>query len=69
MNTIQPGYIATELAGDWFSTEGGHGQIAGWHRRRLQAAESLDPMVLYLCSDASAMTTGAVITIDDGQAL
>lgn len=69
VNVVQPGYILTELAEDWFATEGGKAQIAGFHRRRLQPIESLDPMALYLCSDASAHMTGTVITLDDGQSL
>jgi len=66
---IQPGYIQTELAGDWFQSEGGKAQIATFNRRRLQPIESLDDMALYLCSDASQFMTGAVITIDDGQSV
>lgn len=69
VNVIQPGYIDTEIAGDWFDTDGGKAQIAGFHRRRMQAAASLDPMILYLASDASTSTTGAVIDLDDGQSL
>jgi NAD(P)-dependent dehydrogenase (short-subunit alcohol dehydrogenase family) len=69
VNVIQPGYILSELAGDWFATEGGKAQIAGFHRRRMQPAASLDPMMLYLCSDASEAMTGAVIDLDDGQSL
>jgi NAD(P)-dependent dehydrogenase (short-subunit alcohol dehydrogenase family) len=69
VNTIQPGYILTELAGEWFNSDGGKAQVAGFHRRRLQQAESLDAMLLYLLSDASAAMTGAVLTIDDGQSL
>lgn len=69
VNCIQPGYIDTELAGDWFSGEGGKAQIASFPRRRLQPIESLDEMVLYLCSDASHAMTGSVITLDDGQSL
>ena len=67
VNVIQPGYIQTELARDWFQSEEGKAQIAGFNRRRLQPIESLDDMALYLCSDASEHMTGAVITIDDGQ--
>lgn len=67
VNVIQPGYILTEMAYDWFQTEAGKAQIAGFNRRRLQPAESLDDMAVYLCSDASLHMTGAVITIDDGQ--
>ena len=69
VNVIQPGYIRSELAGDWFDSEGGKAQVAGFHRRRLQPLESLDAPLLYLCSDASGSTTGAVLTVDDGQSL
>ena len=67
VNTIQPGYIQTEIAGDWFQTDGGKAHIASFPRRRLQPTESLDAMMLYFASDASACTTGAVIDVDDGQ--
>ena len=69
VNVVQPGYIQTDLAGEWFASEGGLAQIAGFNRRRLQPINSLDAPVLYLCSDASAHTTGATFTIDDGQLL
>jgi NAD(P)-dependent dehydrogenase (short-subunit alcohol dehydrogenase family) len=69
VNVIQPGYIHTDLAGDWFASDGGKSQIASLHRSHLQPIESLDEPMLYLCSDASLHTTGAVFTIDDGQSL
>ena len=69
VNTIQPGYIATEIAGDWFDTAGGRAQVAAFHRRRMQDIASLDAMILYFASDASAMVTGSTITVDDGQSL
>lgn len=69
VNVIQPGFIDTELAGDWFDSAAGQAQIAGFQRRRLQTIESLDEPVLYFCSDASAQTSGAVLSIDDGQSL
>lgn len=69
VNTIHPGYIPTEIQGDWYQTAGGQAQIAGFHRRRLQDIESLDPMMLYFSSDASRMVTGSDIVIDDGQSL
>jgi NAD(P)-dependent dehydrogenase (short-subunit alcohol dehydrogenase family) len=69
VNTIQPGYIQTEIAGDWFQTDAGREHIASFPRRRLQSAESLDAMMLYFSSDASSCTTGAVIDVDDGQSL
>lgn len=69
VNTIHPGYIATEIQGDWYQTEGGRAQIAGFHRRRLQDIDSLDAMMLYFASDASRSVTGSDIVVDDGQSL
>lgn len=69
VNTIQPGYIQTEIAGDWFQTEGGQRQIAAFHRRRMCPIEALDAPLVFLCSDAARHVTGATLTIDDGQVL
>lgn len=69
VNVLQPGYIRTEITGDWFDTEGGAAQIQGFHRRRLLGADALDDLMLYLSSDASRFVTGAVIDVDDGQSL
>ena len=69
INTIHPGYIPTEIQGDWYSTEGGKAQIAGFHRRRIQEIDSLNAMILYFSSDASRMVTGSDIIVDDGQSL
>lgn len=69
VNILCPGYIETDLNADWFHTEAGERQIAKWPRRRLMAANALDPMLLFLCGDASAYVTGSAITVDDGQSL
>jgi NAD(P)-dependent dehydrogenase (short-subunit alcohol dehydrogenase family) len=69
VNVLQPGFILTEMAADWFASEAGKAQIAGFHRRRLQPIESLDPIVRFLLSDVSASVTGSTFTIDDGQSL
>lgn len=69
VNVVHPGYIPTEIQGDWYQTAGGAAQIAGFHRRRLQEIGSLDAMMLYLSSDAAKMVTGADMLIDDGQSL
>lgn len=69
VNVLQPGYIQTEMAGDWFEREGGKKQMATFGRRRLQPMNSLDAPVLYFCSDASLAVTGTAFTIDDGQSL
>lgn len=69
VNVVQPGYIATEIAGDWFASERGKAQIAGFPRRRLQSIETLDAMILHLCSNAASGMTGSVLDLDDGQSL
>ena len=69
VNTIQPGYMKTDIMGDWFDTEDGRKHIQSFHRRRLLQMEALDDMILYLASDASRAVTGAVLDIDDGQSL
>lgn len=69
VNTIQPGYIRTEINGDWFETEGGKAQIADFHRRRLMPPDALDAMLLFYASDASSHVTGTAIDVDDGQSL
>ncbi|MGE3691781.1 MAG: SDR family NAD(P)-dependent oxidoreductase [Novosphingobium sp.] len=69
VNVLQPGFIQTELAGDWFQGEGGRTQIAAFPRKRLQPIDSLNETVTYLCSDASLHMTGSVLILDDGQSL
>jgi len=69
VNCISPGYIGTEMTAEWFATEGGERQKKSFPRRRLLDEDALDSMLLYLLSDAARNTTGADITIDDGQSL
>jgi NAD(P)-dependent dehydrogenase (short-subunit alcohol dehydrogenase family) len=69
VNSVLPGYIVTGINRDWFETEGGAKQVARFPRRRVMDIDSLDPMLLYLCSDASKFVTGTGFTIDDGQSL
>ena len=69
VNTIQPGYIRTEIGGDWFDSEGGKAQIAGFHRKRMCPIEALNAPLLLFASDASAHITGSTLTVDDGQVL
>ena len=69
VNILCPGYVETELNSEWFNSEGGRRQIAKWPRRRLMASDSLDGMLVYLASDASAHVTGSVMNVDDGQSL
>jgi NAD(P)-dependent dehydrogenase (short-subunit alcohol dehydrogenase family) len=69
VNLLSPGYIASELAGDWFETEAGKKHINTWPRRRMLDEDSLDATLLYLLSDASRNVTGSNFVIDDGQSL
>jgi len=69
VNVVCPGYIETELNSEWFASEGGKKQLSGFPRRRLMEEPDLDPIILYLLSDASRTVTGSVITLDDGQSL
>ena len=69
VNMILPGYIRTDLNRDWFDTEGGAKQVAGFARRRLMEPGDLDEALLFLTSDGARAVTGAVLTIDDAQSL
>jgi NAD(P)-dependent dehydrogenase (short-subunit alcohol dehydrogenase family) len=69
VNLISPGYIASELVGDWFETEGGQKHIATWPRGRMLEENALDDTLLFLLSDASQNVTGSDFVIDDGQSL
>jgi NAD(P)-dependent dehydrogenase (short-subunit alcohol dehydrogenase family) len=69
VNSVLPGYIVTEINGDWFATEGGQKQVQRFPRKRVMDIDSLDPMLLYLSSDAARFVTGTGFTIDDGQSL
>lgn len=69
VNSVLPGYIVTEINQRWFEMEGGQKQVQRFPRRRVMPIDSLDPMLLYLCADASRFVTGAAFTIDDGQSL
>ncbi len=69
VNAICPGFIETELNDEWFGSDKGKAQIAGFPRRRLEKATDLDGMLLLLASDASRAMTGSVLTVDDGQSL
>jgi NAD(P)-dependent dehydrogenase (short-subunit alcohol dehydrogenase family) len=69
VNTICPGWIATELNSEWLESEAGQKLVKTFPRRRVMAAEGLDELVLFLASDASASITGGVFSADEGQVL
>lgn len=69
VNVLAPGYMVTELTEALWNHEAGRRLMAGFPRHRVMDVEALDPLLLYLSSDASAQVTGSVFTIDDGQTL
>ena len=69
VNMICPGYIKTEINGEWFDSAAGAKQIETFPRRRLAEESDLDVPLLWLCSDASRGVTGTAVTVDDGQSL
>lgn len=69
VNTICPGWIATELNSEWLESEAGQKLAKTFPRRRIMDAEGLDGMVLFLASDASSSITGGVFAADEGQVL
>lgn len=69
VNVVAPGYMRTELTDDWLESERAKALLATFPRGRVMDVDVLDPIVTYLCADASAQVTGSVFTIDDGQTL
>jgi NAD(P)-dependent dehydrogenase (short-subunit alcohol dehydrogenase family) len=69
VNIVCPGYILTDINAELWDHAEGKKLLARFVRPRVMDAGALDPMLLYLCSDASAQVTGSVFTIDDGQTL
>lgn len=69
VNTICPGWIATELNEEWLASEGGQRLVKTFPRRRVMQPGDLDALVLYLASTASGPLSGSVIAVDEAQSL
>lgn len=69
VNILAPGYMLTDMTDAMWELPMGKRLLAEFPRGRVMSAGALDPMLAYLCSDASAEVTGSVFTIDDGQTL
>lgn len=69
VDVIAPGYIVTEINDDMWDLLIGKKLLADFPRHSAMTAFELDPMILYLVSDARAEVTGSIFTIDDGQTL
>ena len=66
VNALAPGYIRTELNGDFFESDAGKALIKRVPQRRLGEADELDGALMLLASDAGSYMTGSVIAIDGG---
>ena len=66
VNAICPGYIETEMNGDFWKTPGGQRLIERIPQRRIGQPEHLDGALLLLASEAGAFMTGSVLTVDGG---
>ena len=67
VNTICPGWIATELNEEWLASDAGQKLVKGFPRRRTMKPQDLDSLVLFLSSDASASISGGVFAADEAQ--
>lgn len=69
VNAIAPGYIATEINGDFFETDAGKRVIAQIPLRRLGDTRDLDGALLLLAGPAGRFMTGSTIVVDGGHSL
>lgn len=66
VNSLAPGYIATDLNREFLSSKAGESLRSRIAARRFGAPEDLDGALLLLASDAGAYMTGAEIVVDGG---
>ena len=66
VNSISPGYIATEMSLNEKNKDLFSGWIESIPMKRMGEPEELQGIALYLASDASTYTTGADIIVDGG---
>ena len=66
VNAIAPGYIATEINSEFFTTDAGAAMIKRIPQRRIGTDSDLDGALLLLASNASQFMTGSVIAVDGG---
>lgn len=66
VNAIAPGYIATDINGDFWESDAGKAMLKRIPQRRLGQIIDLDAPLLMLASGASSYMTGSIITVDGG---
>jgi NAD(P)-dependent dehydrogenase (short-subunit alcohol dehydrogenase family) len=66
VNSLAPGYFATELNDEFFESENGRALIRRVPQRRLGQLDELDGPLLLLISEAGSFMTGSVVVVDGG---
>lgn len=66
VNSLAPGYFATDINKQFFAGEAGRKLISRVPQRRIGELSELDGPLLLLASDASSFMTGTVIPVDGG---
>jgi NAD(P)-dependent dehydrogenase (short-subunit alcohol dehydrogenase family) len=66
VNALAPGYLATDLNRDFFTSPPGLDMIRRIPQRRLGKLEDLDGPLLLLASDASRYMNGSTLVVDGG---
>jgi NAD(P)-dependent dehydrogenase (short-subunit alcohol dehydrogenase family) len=69
VNSLSPGYVATELNADWLNSDSGKKMLSKTPRRRVMHSDSLDAAMLFLASDGAKFVTGTDVVVDDGQTM
>ena len=66
VNALAPGYVATTMNRDFFTSDAGQALVNRIPQRRLGTANELDGPLLLLASDAGSYITGTVLAVDGG---
>ena len=69
VNAIAPGYVETEINGDFLRSPAGEAIAKRVPLRRFGTPADLDGALLLLTSDAGAFMTGSTVTVDGGHAI
>jgi NAD(P)-dependent dehydrogenase (short-subunit alcohol dehydrogenase family) len=66
VNTICPGFVASEAQRLWLDRPGARAAIEQLHLLPIAEPADIAPMVLYLASDESRVVTGSIFSVDGG---
>jgi len=69
VNTLAPGYVATEINAGYFASDAGKAMAARIPQRRLGQPADLTGPLLLLASEAGAHMTGSVLVVDGGHSV